>query len=379
MKFKKFLIIYIGFLILLSAIFLIYVNNCLVKYENSQINNYISTIEKDLVNSAKKGKISKYITCDSSDISKYEKSGATYESGLNELIKTSTLSHKLNLESKDKSAPIYDIYAGNQKIATVNLKVKRYVTKLSLLTYPEWEITEIKPNLENGLYSYNIIAPSNYKVTVNGNELSDDDISKEVNASGLEDFNKYSSVAYTITYKIDKLAFKPEIKIYDGKENEVSYSEEANTITANANYYTTDDITDAMSHLTASFDVLAFAEKWSLFLTNDLSGSTHGFETLKPYLINNSYMWKMAYAWATSVDITFTSSHTLKNPAFTNESVSNFIVYSDTAFSCDVYLEKNMNVARIGSQTDKMNEKLYFVYLNGFWKLVNMQAITGNK
>lgn len=379
MKFKKFLILYICFLVLLSAIFLIYVNNCLVKYENSQINNYVSTIEKDLAGSAKRGKISKYITCDSTDISKYEKSGATYEKGLNQLIKTSTLSHKLNLESKDKSAPIYDIYAGEQKIATVSLKVKKYVTKLSLLTYPEWEIVEIKPVLENGLYAYNITAPSNYKVTINGNELSNDDISKEVNASGLDDFNKYSSVASTITYKIDKLVFKPEIKIYDTENKEVSYSEDGNTITATANYYTTNDINDAMSHLSSNLDVLAFAEKWSLFLTNDLSGSTHGFETLKPFLINNSYMWKMAYAWATSVDITFTSSHTLKNPAFTNESVSNFIIYSDTAFSCDVYLEKNMNVARIGSQTDKMHEKLYFVYLNGSWKLVNMQAITGNK
>lgn len=379
MKFKKFLIIYIGILIVLSIIFLIYVNSCLVRYEKSQINNYVTSIEKDLVSSAKKRKISKHIKCDNSNLSKYEKSGATYEDGLNELIKNSTLSHKLNLESKDKSAPIYDIYANDKKIATIKLKVKKYVTKLSLLTYPEWEITEIKPNLENGLYYYDITVPSNYKVTINGNELSSNDIAKEVNTSGLEDFNKYASIPSSVTYKVKNLATKPDIKVLNTENNSVNYSEDKNTIIATENYYTTNNLDDAKSHLKADIDILEFARKWSLFLTNDLSGATHGFETLKPYLINKSYMWKMAYAWATSVDITFTSSHTLKNPAFTNESVSNFVIYSDTAFSCDVYLEKNMNVARIGSQTDKMNEKLYFVYIDNNWKLVNMQAITGNK
>lgn len=377
MNFKKFLIIYISILVVLSAAFLIYVNSCLVKYENSQINNYVTTIEKELTASAKKGKISKYITCNNTEIGKYEKSGAKYEDGLNELVKSSTLSHKLNLESKDKSAPIYDIYAGDTKIATVKLKVKRYVTKLTLLTYPEWEITEMTSTIAEGLYSYEIVAPANYKVNVNGKELSKDDIAKSTNANGLDDFNKYSSVASTVTYKVDKLIFKPEVKIYDTDNKEVSYSENGSTITANANYYTTNDIKDAMSHLKSDFDVIGFAENWSKFLTDDLSGGTHGFETLKPNLINNSYMWKMARAWATSVDITFTSKHSLKNPAFTNESVSNFIIYGDTAFSCDVYLEKNMNVARIGDQTDKMNEKMYFVLKDGNWKLVCMQAITG--
>lgn len=379
MKFKKFLLVYIGILVVLSAIFLIYVNNCLVNYEKAQINNYVTSIEQDWAKAAKKDKISRHIQINNNDISKYEKSGASYEKGLNELIKNSTLSHKLSLESKDKTSPIYDIYANDKRIATINLKVKGYVTKLGLLTYPEWEITGIKTYLDEGLYSYSIIAPSSYKVTVNGNELQDTDITIQTNATGLSEFNKYASIHSTITYTVNKLVLKPEIKIYDSKQNEVSYVENGDTIIATENYYTTEDITDAMSHVVESFDVLAFAEKWSLFLTDDLSGGTNGFETLNPNLIKNSYMWKMAYAWATSVDITFTSSHTLKNPAFTNESVKNFVVYNEKAFSCDVYLEKNMNVARIGSQTDIMHEKLYFVYLDGTWKLVNMQAITGNK
>ncbi|HOZ54590.1 MAG TPA: hypothetical protein PK993_00880 [Clostridia bacterium] len=379
MNFKKFLIIYIGFLILLSAIFLLYVNSCLVKYENSQINNYVGTIEKDLKSAAKKNKITKHINTKNYTVGKYEKSGVNYESGLNDIIKNSTLSHKLNLESTDKSQPIYDIYAGDKKISTIHLKLKKYVTKLGLLTYPEWEILEIKPNLENGLYNYNITAPANYKVKINGNSLTSDDIYKEVNGTGLEDFNKYSSISSTVTYKVNKLAMKPEIKIYNDNNNEVSFTENGENIIAQANYYTTNDLNDAMSKIKSEFDILSFAKKWSLFLTDDLNGATHGFETLKPYLIKDSYMWKMAYSWATSVDITFTSSHTLKDPAFTNEKISNFVIYNDKAFSCDVYLEKNMNVARIGSQTDKMNEKMYFVYLNGSWRLVNMQAITGNK
>ena len=70
MKFKKFLMIYIGILVVLSAIFLIYVHNCLVNYERAQINNYVSSIEQDWIKSAKKGKISKHITSTNAQISK---------------------------------------------------------------------------------------------------------------------------------------------------------------------------------------------------------------------------------------------------------------------------------------------------------------------
>ena len=140
------------------------------------------------------------------------------------------------------------------------------------------------------------------------------------------------------------------------------------------NYFKTDNNEEAQSKLVESFDVLSFAEKYSLFLTNDLSGYSHGFGTLSQYVIEGTDMYKIMYDWAHGIDITFTSRHTLKNPTFTNEKLSNFVIYSDKAFSVDVTLEKNMTV-KGEDRVMKMNDRLSFVYYNGGWKLLSMESI----
>jgi len=85
-------------------------------------------------------------------------------------------------------------------------------------------------------------------------------------------------------------------------------------------------------------------------------------------------MYDMAYGWSHNVDITFVSSHRLKNPVFTNESVKNFIIYNDNAFSCEVYLEKNMVVSG-KDKVDVMHDRLYFIYYEGGYKLVDIKSL----
>ncbi len=85
-------------------------------------------------------------------------------------------------------------------------------------------------------------------------------------------------------------------------------------------------------------------------------------------------MYKQAYNWAHSIDITFTSSHTLKNPPFANVRIENFVIYGDSAFSCEVYLEKNM-VVKNEAQTDIMHDMLSFIKVDGKWKLMNIKGI----
>jgi len=97
-------------------------------------------------------------------------------------------------------------------------------------------------------------------------------------------------------------------------------------------------------------------------------------------------MYKNAYKWATGEDVTFVSKHVLLNPRFSNEKVSNFEIYNSKAFSCEVYLEKNMRIIGFGNKrlTDTLHERLYFVYYdstkdgkdNPEWKLVNMKSVT---
>ena len=61
--------------------------------------------------------------------------------------------------------------------------------------------------------------------------------------------------------------------------------------------------------------------------------------------------------------------------SFVNTKLSNFKIYSENAFSCEVYLDKNMIIKGGKKLTDTMNERMYFAYYDGSWKLVNMQSI----
>ena len=127
------------------------------------------------------------------------------------------------------------------------------------------------------------------------------------------------------------------------------------------------------------------AEDWSLYLTDDLKGNLHGFYNINKYLIKDSDIYKNAYKWATGIDITYVSSHVLSNPTFTNERIENFKIYNENAFSCEVYLQKNLKLTNANKRIeDIMHERMYFAYYqtqdnNGEWKLVNMQSITDNQ
>ena len=111
------------------------------------------------------------------------------------------------------------------------------------------------------------------------------------------------------------------------------------------------------------------------------------FAEIKKYFIKGSYQYNVALQYATGVDITFTSSHVLANPAFTENSVTNFKWISENCFSVDVYFVKHM-LLRSGSQKvdDTTNDRFYFVKYddtedgidNPTWKIVSMRENVKN-
>ena len=122
-------------------------------------------------------------------------------------------------------------------------------------------------------------------------------------------------------------------------------------------------------------DIETIAKNWSLFLTKDLTGASYGFSTIRNYVIEGTDMYTKAYNWAHNVDITFTSSHTLENPPFTNVRIENFNIYDENAFTCEVYLEKHMVVKGV-KQVDVMHDELAFIKTDGTWKLMNIKGVT---
>lgn len=387
--FKKFLLIYVIILVVIMLIFLGYVADSLIKYEKNQTENYIESTINNLKKASKKNQLGAYIDITKINISEFDNdTRQAINEGFYELLNTKNITYKLNENSKDEKNPVYDIFAEKEKILEVALDGSKKENRLGLLTFNSWKVKNIEPKMEKGLYTCNILAPNDCKVMLNGKELTEEHVKEKVQNEGLTQISKYVEIPYIVKYEVAELLKKPEVKMLDKNGNEIKYTQEGNTFEKELNFITAETIEEANEHIKGEIDVLKVAEDWSLYLTDDLSGKLNGYYNISKYLIEGSNIKKFAYSWATGVDITFVSSHTLLNPTFTDEKASNFEIYNENAFSCEVYLQKNLKLKSGGKIIeDKMNERMYFAYYddtedgkdNPAWKLVNMQSVTDNK
>ncbi len=364
--YKKSLIIMTTVLIALGLVFLGYVYNSMIIYERNLIDNYIVYITEN-------GTLTKNVN-DSFEVSKYE-NDKDIKKGLNNFYKSDDLKIKKNVKESTDDIYVYDLYNDQTLVSQVSLRCKKKYKRMAILTIYEWEIADYKNYLENGIYNYDITIPSNYKLYINDKEVSDNEITKESDVKDLEKLTEYIEISKSKEYVIDKLISKPSIKIKDENNKEVSYEIKDNKIVITKPFIEVDTLEDAKKYIKDDFDIMNIAHTYSLFLSDDLTGPYHGFNTVNEFLIKDSYMYKMAYNWSRSIDITFVSNHRLKDPTFTNESLSNFVIYNDNAFSVEVYLDKNMIVSG-KDLVDTMHDRLYFIYYNGSYKLVDMSSIT---
>lgn len=363
--YKKSLLIWFLLLLIASEACLIYVSTTLKMYEKGNIEGYMTSLIKDMKTASKVGNINKYLSYNKVE-SKYEKN-SSFEEGYKELFNESKLSYKKN----DKEST-YDIYADDTMIASVTLDSKK-VRRLGILSFEEYSIKEIETYSKNGIYNIDVYVNSNYDLYINDIKVSDDDLlSKEEIKEYSEVYDKVD-LPYENHYKITNLTKKPKIKVMNGN-NEVKVTNEKSNYYG-VTYFKTDDKDAAFEKLTnKDYDPLTFAKNWSLFLTADLPGERYGLYTLTPNLVEGTALYKRAYSWATNVDITFTSMHTLDKDTFTNVKMNGFTVYNENAFSVDIYLEKNMTLVNGEKRVDTLNDTFYYAYINGAYRLITMKS-----
>lgn len=363
--YKKSLLIWFLLLLIASEACLIYVSTTLKMYEKGNIEGYMTSLIKDMKTASKVGNINKYLSYNKVE-SKYEKA-SSFEDGYKELFNESKLSYKKN----DKEST-YDIYADDTMIASVTLDSKK-VRRLGILSFEEYSIKEIETYSKNGIYNIDVYVNSNYDLYINDIKVSDDDLlSKEEIKEYSEVYDKVD-LPYENHYKITNLTKKPKIKVMNGN-NEVKVTNEKSNYYG-VTYFKTDDKDAAFEKLTnKDYDPLTFAKNWSLFLTADLPGERYGLYTLTPNLVEGTALYKRAYSWATNVDITFTSMHTLDKDTFTNVKMNGFTVYNENAFSVDIYLEKNMTLVNGEKRVDTLNDTFYYAYIDGAYRLITMKS-----
>lgn len=368
--YKKSLLIYTGIVVLLIICLLVYVSMCLKEYDKYDLDNFIKNSVADLSNKD----LINVIDDKALQVNKYENFSSKKEivkAIEKSLEDTKKITYKeVTEETKDKK-PVYDIYYNGRKVLKIKLANKGQIQKIKLLNYTKWELVDVKSYIENGLYEVKVNIPEDYKLFINDKEVTEFIDSEN---KSLTLFSQYTDIKKYKSCEISGFINKPKVQIKDVSGKEVKPKIKDDVYTIEETYFKTDDNATAQAKLVEEFDVLSFAEKYSLFLTNDLSGSYHGYSQMKNYVIEGTDMYKRIYDWAHGIDITFTSKHTLKKPTFTNEKLSNFVIYSDKAFTVDVSLEKNMRVSG-EDRIMKMNDRLSFVYYNGGWKLINMESI----
>lgn len=379
-KFKKFLRVYVLILIILMALFLVYVVNSLRTYEALQVENFLNNTFNKVTESAERDSISKYVDLSDLKLSDFEKDSKSKDKVVASLLKSGKISYKLNNESIDLTYPIYDVYVNDKALFNVKLNGEKKVTRLGILTFQDWKLESIKFVNNNQFYTCDIEIPSNLKAYVNGIEVTEKQKKEGEQDEGLKALSDYVDIPYLIKYEITGLLTEPEIKIQDENGNNVDYEKEKNLYKVSLKNEKIKDKDEAMKKIKGNVNIERIAKDWSLYLTNDLSGTLHGFYNISKYLIKDSTIYKDARKWATGVDITFVSKHTLDNPTFTNLKIDNFTIYDENAFSCEVYLQKHLTLSSMRSKkiNDVFNERMYFVYYEGEWKLVNMMSITNN-
>ena len=220
-----------------------------------------------------------------------------------------------------------------------------------------------------------ITADSRCTVRVNGDSVPEHRIVTHIDPEYTQFTDFVADLPTVCDYTIAVLQENAAISVTDAADNPIPLDENK----------TSHDLTDHVARMdsvpaeiAAQVDVLRIAQNWSMFMTDDLP-----FEQLKGDLVAGSYQYNVALKYATGIDIKYTSKHTLFDPAFTENSVTNFTWITENCFSVDISFVKHMRLYYGARVDDPMNDRFYFVYWddtdNGVndpaWKLAGMKEI----
>ncbi len=255
---------------------------------------------------------------------------------------------------------------------------------IRLLTKPNVKIADLYGNVVNyeggndlPLTYMSITASDDYTVSVNGSSVPTEAVSAVVNVE-YETFKDYvTDLPENSLYNIAILKNDCEITVKDADGNAVDFDASVKALDLTKK----EGLESVPENISAELDVLKIAENWSLFMSNDLP-----FYTLAQDLIASSYQYEVATKYANGIDITFTSIHTLYDPPFVDENVTNFVQITENFFSVDISFTKRMLLSNGETVEDSMNERCYFVkyddtadYVdNPTWKLLSMKEIVGD-
>lgn len=361
---------YLIILLIISAIFLGYVDRSLKKYEKSQSSYAIEKYMDDFNAAIAAGQLPEGFVSEAGN--KFESEDVKLSTLLS-LTQGKTITCEKDPMSYNTEEPVYDIKADGDTVAKVTLTAVNPSVILGILTIMDWEVKSADLTSETNTTDYYITAPEGYAVSVNGVSVDSSYLTGEEGSIKLfENASEYVSIPSMVQYKIPSLSSEPTVVVTNPENQEV-------LVTKDGNNYAAVFGTEGEMPQDLKDTALNIAETWSLFNTADLSGGSYGLATVRDFLIPDSFYDGLAKGWAGGIDITFTSAHTLKNPPFENVTVDQFIQYTPDCFSCHICFDKPMHLTRTGEDiVDSTHSTYLFVRYDGKWCLVDMIADTEN-
>ncbi len=431
-KTLKAYLIYTAVLVVLALAAILYIRGLLVRYEGSQPEREVERQISLMKEAAEEGRLEEMIYFE--DFKPEDE--ATYKAEIERFTKTVK---KGNLTYHDRyaaSGHSYDIKSGSETLARISLESieSERETKLIVFNFEKWKVTSIEPAIISGeiemsssltlkinkevvegtpaetagytkysfsrlttpeivvhdlagkstvydptknmmTYGYKIMMPSNYTLSADGLEV-DPSNALSVASDDFKDIIQYCpEVPTDLTYDLVFINNNVDFTVTDNSGNEIDYKMENRRIEIKGQ----SSAAPVPEDLAAQINVLDVAQKWSLFMTNDLQGGNRGYNTISQYLIKDSYLDSVAKKWANGIDITFTSIHTLGNPPFVDEVVTDYARYSEDCFSCSISFVKHMNLNSGKTVMDPLDSTFYFVNVAADgaapdWRIASIRA-----
>ena len=364
-KGRRIYFVFLGFwaIVLLVCGFLLwrYTDRCLVDYEKSQVENNIERLRQEFAVAAKEGKVDKWFAQEIAALpGEFEDADIIKKEYLKKLSDAKEFTCRKSKNSYGTTNPLYDILADGEEVAVMKLEAYNPRSILKILTICDWRIEEVMPIISASTSSYTFKVPADYKITVNGKELTEEKILSHTTLDkDLKLLADYVTIPTNVTYRVEKLLHKPEVTITDANGNPVEFTadEKGNVDIQYAPAKPAEIPADRRARIEEA------TKKWSDFMTSDLKGSNHGLAEMRSYIVKGTYLYDKAKEWATGIDITFISLHDVNNNWLEKYEISDYTEYTENCFSVHVNMLKHLKLTKTGEDIKNVtNSVFYFIY-----------------
>ena len=253
--------------------------------------------------------------------------------------------------------PEYYITADGYIIATVALMKSQ--TESLAYDFPVWYISSFEFYTEPQ-YDFRIEAPENCTVSINGIPLSDTYCYEDsISMNDAAYMAGYADLPDGVRYYGDGLYEAPVITAYNcfGEEAPVTF----NTSTG---IYEVGFGTNSSEEAALQAYAIEVVSAYANYISNDLPE-----DGLDNYFVEGCEILEMIKAGTSRQ---YFAAHS--TPTIQNEEVLDFILYSEDAFYCEVYLEQNMPLTYYNEpEIIPITGKFYFVRIDGQWRVCNIR------